>query len=92
MEVASVFLEICRLVRIVHIMGTDGRAERFKFCGQEIVWETKEIELAGKTIDCIWNGMTLDPEREANMACTVPYVKNAQVPNGGYRYPKAKRK
>ena len=23
--------------------------------------------------------MTLDPEREANMACTVPYVKNAQV-------------
>ena len=46
---------------------------------QEIVWETKEIELAGKTIDCIWNGMTLDPEREANMACTVPYVKNAQV-------------
>ena len=36
-------------------------------------------ELAGKTIDCIWNGMTLDPEREANMACTVPYVKNAQV-------------
>lgn len=46
---------------------------------QEIVWETKEIELAGKTIDCIWNGMTLDPEREVNMACTVPYVKNAQV-------------
>ena len=32
-----------------------------------------------RTIDCIWNGMTLDPEREANMACTVPYVKNAQV-------------
>lgn len=46
---------------------------------QEIVWKTKEIELAGKTIDCIWNGMTLDADREANMACTVPYVKNAQV-------------
>ena len=46
---------------------------------QEIVWKTKEIELAGKTIDCIWNGMTLDSDREANMACTVPYVKNAQV-------------
>ena len=42
---------------------------------QEIVWETKEVELAGKSIDCIWNGMTLDAEREANMNCTVPYVK-----------------
>ena len=37
LEVASVFLEICRLVRIVHIMGTDGRAERFKFCGGKII-------------------------------------------------------
>ena len=46
---------------------------------QEIIWETKEVELAGKSIDCIWNGMTLDAEREANMNCTVPYVKNAQV-------------
>ena len=46
---------------------------------QLIDWNTKEIELAGKTIDCIWNGMTLDAEREANMNCTQPYVKNAQV-------------
>ena len=46
---------------------------------QLIDWNTKEAELAGKAIDCIWNGMTLDAEREANMACTAPYVKNAQV-------------
>lgn len=46
---------------------------------QEIDWNTKELELNGKTIDCIWNGMTLDADREANMACTQPYVKNAQV-------------
>lgn len=46
---------------------------------QEIVWETKEVELAGMSIDCIWNGMTLDAQKEANMNCTVPYVKNAQV-------------
>lgn len=46
---------------------------------QEIDWNTKEVELNGKTIDCIWNGMTLDADREANMACTKPYVKNAQV-------------
>lgn len=45
----------------------------------EINWETKEIELAAKTIDCIWNGLTIDEERKANMEITIPYVKNAQV-------------
>lgn len=44
-----------------------------------IKWDAKETLLAGMDIDCIWNGMTLDADREANMACTVPYVKNAQV-------------
>lgn len=44
-----------------------------------INWKTKETELAAKSIDCVWNGMTLDADREANMACTKPYVKNAQV-------------
>ena len=46
---------------------------------QEIVWETKEIELAGKTIDCIWNGMTLTEDIMANTATTKAYAKNAQV-------------
>ncbi|HPY94694.1 MAG TPA: transporter substrate-binding domain-containing protein [Clostridia bacterium] len=45
----------------------------------EINWETKEIELAAKTIDCIWNGLTITEERKANMEITMPYVKNAQV-------------
>ena len=45
----------------------------------EINWDTKETELAAKSIDCIWNGLTLTPDREANMACTDAYVKNAQV-------------
>ena len=36
-------------------------------------------ELAAKSIDCIWNGLTLTDDREENMACTKPYVKNAQV-------------
>jgi len=44
-----------------------------------INWDTKEVALEAKDIDCIWNGLTLNAEREANMACTVPYVKNAQV-------------
>ena len=45
----------------------------------EINWDTKETELAAKSIDCIWNGLTLTDDREENMACTKPYVKNAQV-------------
>ena len=46
---------------------------------QEINWETKEIELKGKTIDCIWNGMTIDEERKQNMSITIPYMENQQV-------------
>ena len=46
---------------------------------QEIVWETKEVELSAGTIDCIWNGLTIDEDRKANMAITDPYVVNAQV-------------
>lgn len=45
----------------------------------EINWDTKEIELAAKSIDCIWNGLTITPERAAAMSISLPYVKNAQV-------------
>lgn len=45
----------------------------------EINWDTKEVELQAKSIDCIWNGLTIDEERKANMEITQPYVKNAQV-------------
>ena len=45
----------------------------------EINWDTKEDELKAKSIDCIWNRLTIDDERKANMEITKPYVKNAQV-------------
>ena len=45
----------------------------------EINWDTKEVELNAKSIDCIWNGLTIDDERKATMEITKPYVKNAQV-------------
>ncbi len=45
----------------------------------EIVWETKEIELNAKTIDCIWNGLTINDDRKEQMEITIPYVKNAQA-------------
>lgn len=44
-----------------------------------IDWNTKEIELNAQSIDCIWNGLTIDEERKKNMSITLPYVKNAQV-------------
>lgn len=45
----------------------------------EIDWDNKVMELDGKTIDCVWNGMTLTDEVKSSMNCTVPYCNNAQV-------------
>lgn len=46
---------------------------------QLISWEAKETELAAKTIDCIWNGMTITPERQEAMSISTPYMANKQV-------------
>lgn len=46
---------------------------------QKIDWESKEVELNAKTIDCIWNGMTITEERQANMSISTPYMQNKQV-------------
>ena len=45
----------------------------------EIDWDNKLLELANKSIDCIWNGMTLRPEITDATACSKPYANNAQV-------------
>ena len=44
-----------------------------------INWNTKEAELQSGSIDCIWNGMTITAERQANMAISIPYMNNKQV-------------
>ncbi len=46
---------------------------------QEIEWDNKILELNGKNIDCVWNGMTLTAEVLASMECSKPYCNNAQV-------------
>ena len=46
---------------------------------QEIQWDTKEIELKSKKIDCIWNGLTITDERKAAMDISIPYMENKQV-------------
>ena len=46
---------------------------------QVIDWDNKILELEGKTIDCVWNGMTLTDEVTSSMECTNAYLNNAQV-------------
>ena len=45
----------------------------------EIDWDSKEALLENGTIDLVWNGMTITPEREAGMSISVPYLANKQV-------------
>lgn len=45
----------------------------------EIDWDNKVLELDGKTIDCVWNGMTLTDEVTSAMECSNAYCNNAQV-------------
>ncbi len=45
----------------------------------EIDWDNKIMELNGKTIDCVWNGMTLVEEVKEGMETSKPYCNNAQV-------------
>lgn len=46
---------------------------------QEIEWNNKILELDGKNIDCVWNGMTLTPEVKSSMSTSNPYCNNAQI-------------
>ena len=45
----------------------------------EISWDNKVMELDAKSIDCVWNGMTLTDEVLKAMSCSDAYCNNAQV-------------
>ena len=45
----------------------------------EIDWDNKILELGGKSIDCVWNGMTPTDEVTSAMACSNAYCNNSQV-------------
>lgn len=59
-------LEVCRRLGI-------------KLVNQPINWDAKEMELNAHHIDCIWNGMTITPERLESMSISLPYLSNDQV-------------
>lgn len=43
---------------------------------QPIDWNSKELELSSKNIDCIWNGMSATEDRQTNMSLTKKYLNN----------------
>lgn len=45
---------------------------------QPIAWETKDMDLTSGSIDCIWNGFTMNG-REDLYTWSQPYVDNSQV-------------
>ena len=44
-----------------------------------IDWNAKEMELEAQTIDCVWNGMSITPDRLENMELTDKYLNNKIV-------------
>lgn len=43
---------------------------------QPIEWTAKENELNTKSIDCIWNGFSINPERLEQLKMSAPYMGN----------------
>lgn len=46
---------------------------------QPINWDTKEQDLNVGKIDCIWNGMSINPARAEAMNLSEPYMKNEMI-------------
>lgn len=44
-----------------------------------IDWDSKAMELQNRSIDCVWNGMTLTDGVKTAMECSQPYCNNQQV-------------
>ena len=50
----------------------------WKFVANPINWDSKDMELNSGSIDCIWNGFTMQG-REDGYTWSAPYVDNSQV-------------
>lgn len=46
---------------------------------QPINWDSKQMELDTKNIDCIWNGLSWSEERDQAMSLSIPYLENHMV-------------
>jgi polar amino acid transport system substrate-binding protein len=52
--------------------------EGWKLVKTPINWDSKDMELNSGSIDCIWNGFTMNG-REDDYTWSIPYVDNSQV-------------
>ena len=43
---------------------------------QPINWSAKEMELSTGKVDCLWNGLSITPERQETMSMSNPYLNN----------------
>lgn len=50
----------------------------YELVKQPIDWDAKDMELSSGTIDCIWNGFTMNG-REDKYCWSEPYIDNSQV-------------
>ena len=46
---------------------------------QPISWKAKEMELNNGNVDCLWNGLSVDAERQEKMCLSEPYMENHMV-------------
>lgn len=46
---------------------------------QPIDWDNKTAELNNGNVDCLWNGFSKTPERDAQFNLGIPYMKNEQI-------------
>lgn len=46
---------------------------------QPIEWYTKELELNTGSVDCLWNGLSIDDDRKQVMDLSEPYMTNRMV-------------
>jgi polar amino acid transport system substrate-binding protein len=50
-----------------------------KLVAKPINWDSKELELESKNIDVIWNGYSIDADRNKKVEFTKPYLNNEQM-------------
>lgn len=54
------------------------KRNNWKFVKQPIDWDSKDLELNSSSIDCIWNGFTMNGRMD-KYTWSIPYIDNAQV-------------
>ena len=56
-----------------------GRRLGIEVIFKAIDWNAKEVELNGKRVDVLWNGLTITEARKEKILFTTPYLENHQI-------------